>query len=354
MKTMEIGSEFWLSDIPTEYNSKLPDWIRQFGSGELTASGRGAISLMLENVVVKAKTVLLPAYICESLILPFIIQGYTCCFYDVNEDLSPILENLKICDDIGIFLHMGYYGFPTNGCLADIIKKFKNKGTIIVEDITHTLFSDFERFEENDYYVASIRKWIGLPSGGALISPTRTIKGNLQYNEAFTCIRREALLSKAQYMRGADELKHQYLNLFAKAEAILDKDFTPYYIDDISKTIINNLDVDALKEKRKANFRILSEGLIGIKYLEPVFRGLTENICPIFYPIYIYKKRREIRQILIEENIFCPIHWSMPDHIDYSCFKQAARIYNSVLSIPCDQRYEMEDMERVVSVLKRI
>lgn len=352
---MEIGSEFWLDYIPTEFNNDIPEWLFKFGVTVLTSSGRGAISLLLKEVQPKFKTVLIPAYTCGSIISPFIAQGYTCYFYDINEDLTPNLESIITRRNVGIFLHMGYFGFPTNNGLLDIVKQFKTKSTIIVEDITHTLFSDYKRFEENDYYVASIRKWVGLPSGGFLASPNRTIKSTLQHNEVFANIRREALLIKARYISGSDEtLKSKYLDLFAKGEAFIDSDLAPYHIDHLSKLIIGILAANELKEIRKANFKILSEGLKRVNYIDLVFTGLPENVCPMFYPIYINKNRSVIKQKLIEQNIYCPIHWPMPDQIEFKSFENATKIYNTILSIPCDQRYGKEDMERVVSVLKRL
>jgi len=350
---MEIGSEFWLDNIPIEWNSDIPDWIEKFGNTVLTSSGRGAISLLLHEVQPKLKTALLPAYICNSVILPFIAQGYTCYFYDTNSDLTPDFESIVARGDIGIFLHMGYYGFPTNNGLLDIIKRFKTESTIIVEDITHTLFSNYQRFEENDYYMASIRKWMGLPSGGFLASPNRTVESTLRHNQLFANIRREAQLVKARYLSGGDEaLKSRYLDLFAKGEAVLDSDIEPYHIDALSMALISMVDVNGLIDKRRANFKILSEGLKNVKYIESIFTGLPENICPLFYPIYIKKKRSEICQKLIEKNIYCPIHWPVPEQIECRHFENAANIYNIVLSIPCDQRYGVEDMKRVVSVLR--
>lgn len=350
---MEIGSEFWLDNIPTENKSNVPGWIEKFGDTVLTSSGRGAISLLLQEAQPKLKTALLPAYTCNSVILPFIAQGYTCYFYDTNTDLTPDLKSIAALGDVGIFLHMGYYGFPTNSGILDVVKRFKTESTIIVEDITHTLFSDYRRFKENDYYIASIRKWMALPSGGFLASPNRVIKSILQHNEVFAGIRKEALLVKSRYISNTEKaLKHQYLDLFAKGEAVLDSDIEPYHIDAISKEIISILNVNGLKDRRMTNFKILSEGLKDVKCIEPVFNDLPENVCPFFYPIYINEKRNEVRQKLIEQNIYCPIHWPVPEQIEGKHFRNAANIYNTMLSIPCDQRYEVQDMKRVVSVLR--
>ncbi len=57
---MEIGSEFWIDDVLTE-KIREAQWIRKFGNTVLTTSGRGAISLLLQEVNPKFKSILLPA-----------------------------------------------------------------------------------------------------------------------------------------------------------------------------------------------------------------------------------------------------------------------------------------------------
>ena len=45
----------------------------------------------------------------------------------------------------------------------------KNRGVIVIEDITHRLLSNEMRCKEADYCIASIRKWFAVPSGGVAI-----------------------------------------------------------------------------------------------------------------------------------------------------------------------------------------
>lgn len=352
---MEIGGEFWLDSIQNESNDELPKWLSKYGNVVLTSSGRGAITLLLNQLKPKFKTVLMPAYICDSVILPFIEHGYSCYFYEVDENLSPNIESVNTYKEVGIFVHMGYYGFPTNFNLIEIITRLKSQSTVIVEDITHTLFSGYKRFEENDYYVASIRKWFGLPSGGLLasIDNSKIIKSNLSYNESFSSMRRQAFLLKSKYFKDGDEsLKTLYLDLFAKAENLLDKDVLPYSIDYISKDLIAELDVNRLTEMRRLNYNILNKSLKDVNRIESIFTDIPEEVCPMFYPVFIKNYRNEIRKKLIEEKIYCPIHWPIPDRIEINKFKRSFEVYNTILSIPCDQRYMRCDMERVVSVLK--
>jgi hypothetical protein len=349
----EIGSEFWLNDTPDELDSEIPDWINQFGNATLTSSGRGAISLFLQKIQPKFKTALLPAYVCDSVIIPFIEQGYICYYYDLNERLIPDIESINSYNDMGVFFHMGYYGFPTNNQLSDVIQKLKAKGSIIIEDVTHTLYSDYNRSEYNDYYVASLRKWFGLPSGGVLVSVNGYISEPSELNEYLADIRRQALLIKGDYIvRPNAALKSQYLSLFELGEEFLDRDVTPYQIDVISKKLIGTLNSSRLIEKRRENFSILFEGIRLMNYIDSVFLSLPDNVCPMFFPIYLNTNRNKIRQRLIEHEIYCPIHWPIPSQIGHIQDRNALEIYNKILSIPCDQRYGTKDMERIISTLR--
>lgn len=352
----EIGSEFWLYDLPTEYVKGTPDWISSWGNTVLTSSGRGAISLILKHVEdnVISKTALLPVYTCESVIMPFIKEGYTCYFYDVDINLKPNIESINILleKQIGVFLHMGYFGFPTNDNLYDCISQLKKKGTIIVEDLTHTLFSKYERYPLNDYYIASLRKWTGLPSGGFVASKNYNIQERLCVQTNFSNIREKALLLKGKYMKSKNqELKQRYLDMFKEAENILDNDLKPYSIDKLSNSILNELDVDELIKKRTENFIFLLKALGDIKGIEPVFNKIPDSVCPLFFPIYIHKGREKIRKLLIDENIYCPIHWPIPKQVDILNYPLSQKIYRSILSIPCDQRYGADDMGRIANVI---
>ncbi|WP_144478307.1 DegT/DnrJ/EryC1/StrS family aminotransferase [Cytobacillus oceanisediminis] len=353
---MEIGSEFWLQNIPEEdFFKEVPDWLSKYGDTILTSSGRGAISLFLQQVTPQHKSVLLPAYICDSVILPFIEQGYTCYLYEVDEKLSPIIENIEMYENIGVFFHMGYYGFQTNFNLLKVLRYFQKQSTIIIEDVTHTLFSQFNRYEENDFYVGSIRKWFGVPSGGFLASSKRIVKRPVSINYDFSMLRTTALTNKGKYMKTNDDsLKSLFLSQFSNAEILLNEDLNPYCIDSSSIILINSLDVDELISRRRENFKVLLEGLESISYLTSPFKYLANNECPLFYPVMVKNNRNYVRKKLIDEKIYCPIHWPVPAQIKVTDLSSTLEVYNTILSIPCDQRYGKVEMDRIISILRSI
>ena len=139
--------------------------------------------------------------------------------------------------------------------------------------------------------------------------------------------------------------------MFDKAENILNDDVMSYLIDNVSHSLINELDTSELIKKRRKNFIFLSNTLKEVEGIKPVFKKIPDAICPLFFPVYIEKGRKKFKDFLISKSIYCPIHWSIPRQINISNYLLSKKIYNSILSIPCDQRYDVEDMRRIVDVI---
>ncbi|GKW45331.1 DegT/DnrJ/EryC1/StrS family aminotransferase [Planococcus sp. NCCP-2050] len=352
---MEIGSEFWLESVDENSKRKTPDFLKEYKNVILTSSGRGAITHLLQQIQPKRKSALLPAYICESVIIPFIEMGYECNYYEVDENLIPSLESIRKYKDVGVFLHLGYYGFSTNSNLEEVLKSFCENSTIVIEDVTHSLFSKFIRSKFNHFYVGSIRKWFGIPSGGFLASK-EILDSKLEEKPFFSSKRLEALINKRNYIEtGNVELKDKALSQFSEAEKNINNDFYPYQIDRLSFEIINSINEEELIRKRKHNYLILTSSLKEVSYLQHVTLKNDDNTCPMFFPVFIEGELRNmVRSKLAEQGIYCPIHWPIPPQIDTDTISATKRIYEHILSIPCDQRYDGKDMERILTVLKSI
>lgn len=355
----EIGSEFWLSELPEAYSCKqLPLWLTKWPHLALTSSGRGATNLAIKSLSEELipKTALLPSYCCHTMIDPFLQAGFEVFFYDIKkENLEPDLESVEkfIKQNIGVVLHMGYFGFETNKNLYAILEEFKNAGTKIIEDVTHTLFSDFGYNGINDFFVASIRKWMGIPSGGFCSSKAEKHIAKIKSDEEFISIRLKALKKKFEFIKSGDEnLKPQFLDLFKSAEAVQDKKPEPYSIDQLSLTILNSIEVKDLIVKRRENYSYLSQFLTNNTKLQPIFNKLPENVCPLFLPLYVKDRRDEFKRKLIDNKIYAPVHWPRVPQIDYSIYAGANSILENIISIPIDQRYSLAEMDRIAYIIR--
>ena len=92
---------------------------------------------------------------------------------------------------------------------------------------------------------------------------------------------------------------------------------------------------------RRSNAHVLYKGLDGL--IQFLFSE-EDMDCPLFVPVLL-EHRDQIRQVMIDNKIYCPVHWPKPDGCN-------SNLYDMELSLICDQRYGEEDMMRIVKVLK--
>ena len=116
-------------------------------------------------------------------------------------------------------------------------------------------------------------------------------------------------------------------------------------IDKFSKQFLLNADYQTHRKKRIKNAQTLYQGLknnSNIEFLYPI----EWMDCPLFVPIIIQEGKRDmLRKKLVQNNIYCPIHWPKPNA---DC---KSNLYDIELSLICDQRYTENDMQRIVEVL---
>lgn len=356
----EIGSEFALAELPRlPRPGAVPAVLSRWPNLVLTSSGRGAIRLALAALRETAahRTALLPAYCCQSMVDPFVRSGFRVSFYDVwKEDLAPDWDSLArmASRPVGVFLHMGYFGFPEDERLGDVIRDVKRTGTLVIEDVTHSLFSMPDRAPGNDFCVASLRKWIGIPSGGFL-SSREPAKGSaeLKPDPVFPSIRLAALRKKAEFMRTGDgRLKPSFLELFRAAEAAVDRDPAAYAIDDLSASILDGLQVEEIRTKRRENYAFLAGALRENPGVKVIFPHLPAGACPMFLPLYVPEGRDRLRQRLIRRRVYLPVHWPKPSQVDIRERPGTQGILNEIISVPVDQRYGLEEMRRIADLIR--
>lgn len=345
----EIGSEFWWDGELYEYrNTNILSIFSDYSSLVLTTTGRGAIQYLIDELGLANKKVLLPSYICESVILPFEKANCDIEYYDLNLDLSPKFDHKLNILNYDVLLHLGYFGFETNSKLNQFLKNNK-EDIIIIEDVTHSLFT--QKSKESDYYIGSIRKWIGIPSGGFVASETE-LNEDIEFRQKeFVDIRLEALVEKAEHIKIKKSNKN-FLEKFEAAESIIDEDTSAYKIDDLSMSIVRKYDYDQLVSIRRENFLYLLNNIEEADDVKIVFDRLEDDVCPMFFPIYV-ENRDDLREYLIDSEIYCPVHWPIPEQVKNKITDNAKWIYEHILSIPCDQRYGKKDMQRIIETINK-
>lgn len=333
----EIGSEFSYVEISESTGIKFP----LMNDSRLVFSGRTAIETAIKNENIKK--VLMPSYCCDSMIEPFRKSGIDVQFYQVNYD-DELIINIEIPSDIDCVLWCNYFGFINS---MPIFEDFIKKGGIVIEDITHSMFSKYVYHEQSDYLVASVRKWLPVLSGGFVAA-----KKKLQYkpdnkpSKEYIRNKRKAILEKKVFLEGdASICKSHFLDGYAWANKWLANNYSGLTIDDFSFKIIHSVDSECIRKRRINNAKYLYKELekcSDIRFLFPV----DKMDCPLFVPVVILNGKRDIiREKLTEHDIYCPVHWPRPE---MNC---KSNLYDLELSLVCDQRYDKNDMQRIADIL---
>ena len=350
----EIGSTFWLSpdlDYSERHTISLEQFKLKGKDWVFLSTGRSCIKLAietsLENNFLRTKTVVVPSFTCYTCTLPFENYGFKIVPLHVSKDLTTSPEMLKktvLESNASMVLLHQYFGFETIKSSVPVIEELRDRGVVIIEDRTQCLYSSFPPLPA-DFYVASMRKWAGLPDGGiAVYSEGVFSKKVNKRNTEFEKVKIQASVAKYDYIFNGVGKKEYFRNLYEKAADMLAAEKEYYLINDSSTCVQQNLNVNDLKEKRIDNYRYLFMKLKELKVFKSMFNPSNIEV-PLYYPLKTNGYREGLQKHLASKNIYAPVIW--PNEINIIVDADATYLYNDLLCIPIDQRYGLDDMERI-------
>lgn len=352
----EIGSTYHLAPHSTDTYSKKS--LRQpniLKAGESYVSTcRSAIGLCLDKLCVERKVALLPSFTCESVLHPFLKRGYEVHPYPIGRDLKINWEQFKsVIEEIrpSVILTHPYFGFNTTEELRNHITESRvNDKIIFIEDMTQSMFSGFKPLPTN-YHVGSIRKWMPVPDGAFTTAPFHSNEEDTVLVEA----KMKALTEKGEYILNGMGDKEVFRMDFATAESILDSREEAYSMSSVAREIFAHTDIEGLKDSRWMNYQYLLNHVINDTSLsdriEVIQKELTGDVCPFHFSVYVKEGRRMLQQYLAKKDIYATVIWGCPKEYESLINEDTRYIYDHILCFHVDQRYNMEDMKRIVNTL---
>jgi len=362
-----IGSEFGLSSRGGYRTS----WRRRSEGGpppgrvSFTANGRASLALAVKYARCTAgprrDTVLLPAYLCHSMIQPLVELGLQVRFYPVESDLSIHLPEIyhRVSDRTLAVMLMHYFGFSQSGDPAASLARWF-PSVVLLEDRTHLLLSDLHTGAvplDSAIAVYSPRKWGPFPDLGIVVWPrqshARALRACLPdkgYDWSFGFWRLLGLVLRALFFNWPIEALHRLsLWSFHRADAILDRRVQIRQASPLSRLLWRCWDWVNVWHVRRKNYQYLLDTW-PVAHMEPLFKQLPASVCPLGFAIRT-AKRDSLRQYLITKGVFSPIHWRRPPQVSPEEFPEAALLAEQELTIPIDQRYGLPHMEYIIEAL---
>ena len=355
IRKLRIGGDFELSDqilLGKEFDHHNFFFTKNKYT-TFTDTGRSAIFLALTQI--KKKTNLnawVPFYSCSTIVEPFHQLGFKVNYYGMGKDLNtPTGLPDDINDAVILFIH--YLG-KENVSIISYLNSQKNKGNkfFVIEDKVQTCLStNYGKY--GDFTIDSLRKFLPVPDGAV-------VKSNEPIEASFTPPSESFISSKilSKLIRGSGGLDNVYLGLYEEGEKIINHKIIPREISKISKFILSRIDIEEFQKRRIQNWiKILNEfnsGLNKSGLFTPLFKILSKNEVPLGFTIIVKDgQRNNFKKHLQNNQIYCPIFWSLTD-IEYSdIFQPDLNLSESILTIPVDHRLTNNLIDYLAKVIKK-
>src|SRR5690625_1851969 len=268
------------------------------------------------------KKIYLPHFTCDVLFEPVRRLGVEIEFYSIDENFTPIFD-FSVIGNRDVFLYTNYFGICSKQT-ERVVLESKN----IIIDNAQSFFSKAAEGVDTFY---SARKFFGVPDGAYLYTD-------------------KEMVYKLEFEDSTERFEHLIKRIENGAEAgynafrMNDNSFKYSSIKKMSKishAILEGIDYELVKERRRKNFIYLQQHLSRHNQLEI---DLKMDEVPLAYPFLM--NRDGLRQFLIENRVFVPTYWphifqQVPiDTIEY-------RYSQYIIPLPIDQRYTIDDMKIV-------
>lgn len=317
-KLKEIGGYFSLENFEGEeyYNNLIA-----------INSVRNGLAYIIESL--KIKKIWLPFYLCDS--IQGICEKYKlkCSFYEINDAFEPQID-LRNPLGKGEYIYVvNYYGQLRENC----VRQYKEKYCNIILDNTQAFF--VKPFDDI-ITLYNCRKFFGVPDG-AYISGIPIMDKYLGIDISGS----RMLHLLGRYEIGAAEFYKEYQN----AEDQFDN-MELLYMSKLTHNLLRAINYDSVKKKREENFSTLYSELKNCNCLK-----IELSSGPYMYP-FMHPDAINIKKQLINNNVYVPTLW--PEVIKKGESVHAMKLAANIIPLPVDQRYNREDMEIIIDIIKNI
>lgn len=319
-----IGGYFELADLVE--GGKFPH-----NDGVLLNTGRNALEYILRSIG-EVKRIYLPYYTCEVVLEPLKKLNIPYTYYHIN-------SSFEIADDISLnereyIIANNYYGIKD----AYLEKLAVRYGDQLIVDCAQAFFAKPLQGIKAFY---SMRKYVGVADGGVaylgnlpddLVEVEEMEKTNNHDSHLFKRKHFGPEAGFADYQANEKKLDDQPIRLMSFQ----------------TKWILDHVDYGVVISKRKDNFNLLHEALGGLNELS--LSNKDSFACPMVYP-FMMKTNRKLRKELIDNKVFVARYW--PNVEEREGFEMESDMAINVIPIPCDQRYDRNDMNRIKEIIKQ-
>jgi hypothetical protein len=315
-----------MKNIGGFFELELPYGKNEYHKNALALStGRACINLIIKKL--NPSKVWMPFYTCDATFEPFNIHQIPIEYYELDTLFFP--KQLPELKQNEYLFYINYFGLKSTE-IRLLIEKY---GSQLIIDDTHSFFG---KGYPTIWSFTSARKYFGVPDGAYLYSPV-LIEDH--YNR-FTGISIEHNLNR---LIGRQEFAY---NQFIEYEKTLTSEI--HSISLYSELILSHIDYEGVIANRKSNFRFYEAELGAFNQLSGVTMTDETPFCYPFLPSVTIQ-----RNLFFPHQIYIPAYWLDTLNRNVEGFEYEKKISSNMLPLTIDHRYNVQDLERVVEMIKK-
>ncbi len=311
-------------------------------------SGRAALWGALRALGVgRGDRVLLPAYLCQSVVSPVLTLGAAADFYPIDRNLGPDLTALEA--SVGpatraiVLIH--YFGFA--GPVRALQRLCERRNVALIEDCAHALFSRHgERLLGSFGAAAIFSPWksLPLPDGGILAinrpdlempelgaaAPWTTTLARLAYR-ALGTVEMAAGWSPRLALLQRPGLRHDLHDRTSRAAVRVQRGSS------VAWRLLGLAQPEGVVARRREHWSRLLEASSNLSWGRPLFGRLPEGVCPLGFPLVV-EERDRWRDRLLSIGVNVRTYWEhLPSIVATDRFPDAAWLRDRILVLPVHQ-----------------
>jgi len=273
--------------------------------------------------------VLLPSYLCQSILKPLKARNIKYNFYRVDQNLYVDISHLLslINKNVKAVLFIDYFGATQKDRLSTTIDFLSSKNIFIIQDMVQCLHLDQDKMF-GDYIFNSFRKFF--PFEGSVLLSKKEI--NISYSRRacskFVLNKRMGQVLRYVHINYGMFSSSSFLKFFKTADDNY-YDESIYKMSKTSRAILKKFDFDLLIDTQKKYYQYLLTDFGN--YVPELLNNL--RFVPLGFVIVV-PGRDVLRKKLFLENIYPPVHWILSDEIDDQLFSESIALSKSILTIP--------------------
>ncbi len=298
-----------------------------------------------------------PGYICEDALGVLRGRPVDLAFYPVREDLVPDWDCVGgdglDSVDLEVFVLVHYFGFPNDGTAA---RSFcDRREMVLIEDGAHVA-GPLAGMGEGDMTFYSPSKILAGPQGGVLAAAPSLVALPPTTSSAWISgpTIRWLIVRLAQKVCVRLGIPWHGLTGLEPAESSLGSEHCDRFTLRMLSVTSRHL-AEAI-EKRRANYRVMSEGCLGIVGARPFRAELPDEVCPYVFPVIVDDGSARMVQALKESGVPASEWPDLPSEVLARSqeHRVALDMYRRLMLLPVHQSLRPTDLQLMVHRLRNV